>query len=189
MKNKLSIAILLLLCSIHSFSQKKEKHIVWSKDRLLTWEDFQKRPPRKTIHGGICVSKISFDFLKTQGELEVKAVFIVRESWVIERHKSVRALKHEQGHFDITEIYARMLRKELLEYKRFTLKNYRKKCIRINNKIYKKCNYEQKLYDKETNHHLNKEKQEEWNRKTAERLNELEEYSEPVIQIKLRGNG
>lgn len=187
MKNKLSIAILLLLCSIHSFSQKKEKHIVWSKDRLLTWEDFQKRPPRSSPYGAEVQVKIVLSFLDIQGSVEIRAIVIPKNSWAMSEFKDNYGLKHEQGHFDITEIYARLFRKKLLEQKRFTLKNYRKKCIYIGSKINEMFNSEQDLYDKETNHSIIREKQEEWNKKIADRLNELEEYSNPVIQIKLRG--
>ena len=43
----------------------------------------------------------------------------------------------------------------------------------------------QSLYDKETDHHINKEKQLEWNTKIAMELEESEAYSETHLSIKV----
>jgi len=184
--NLLQIIILFLFHSLCLLSQNKEKTIAWSKDRPLRWEDFHRTPPSKTTNGGITATNVVLTFLDNQGSIKVQAVFFTKKSWVIPKYKSDYALKHEQIHFDIAELYARMLKRKIVEYKEFSLGNFRKKCKNIEYQLYKKRRAEQKKYDRDTNYSRNIKKQEEWNIKIAERLDELEKYSNPVIQIQFR---
>jgi predicted secreted Zn-dependent protease len=70
-------------------------------------------------------------------------------------------LQHEQTHFDITELYARILRKRLSEEIK-TIKDV-KKISSIGREITKQWEIEQNTYDDETDHSINKETQAEWN--------------------------
>lgn len=83
-------------------------------------------------------------------------------------------LRHEQGHFDITEIHARMLRKALSQ-----LEDPCKDKKKIESLIDEQNNAlqaEQKEYDDKTNHGLNADEQEEWEKKIKQRLKDLEKY-------------
>ena len=100
-----------------------EDGITWTARRLLTWADFKGAPPNNPgsvaaetaytiIHGARCVG--------SQFEYRVVAAFRPRDSWV--RHAalrtpadSTRALRHEQTHFDLSEVHARRLRRYLGE--------------------------------------------------------------------------
>lgn len=48
-------------------------------------------------------------------EIRVEAEFYVNSSWVKAGRKSVELLRHEQGHFDLTEVYARKMKKAIRE--------------------------------------------------------------------------
>lgn len=94
-------------------------------------------------------------------DFTANAVFYKRRSWVKPSTRTDAALKHEQGHFDLTEIYTRRLREELtsLSGKGAALikKAYRKHA-ELNAEL-KAC---QERYDAETEHHLNQVAQDKW---------------------------
>jgi len=46
-------------------------------------------------------------------DIRVEAEFYMNSSWVKAARKSAELLKHEQGHFDITELYARRMRRAI----------------------------------------------------------------------------
>jgi len=86
-------------------------------------------------------------------------------------------LEHEQGHFDLCEVYVRQLRKQLLaaNLKAFNL-------IKDGNAIYKQVYAayldRQELYERETNHGLDRAGQVKWNKSISDELSTLEAYSE-----------
>jgi len=101
----------------------REDAIVWSARRPLTWADFKGHPPDDTgvvaartyytiVHGMQCAGR--------KFEYRVVAGFKTKDSWV--RHAilrapadSARALRHEQTHFDLSEVHARRLRRYFAE--------------------------------------------------------------------------
>ena len=86
-------------------------------------------------------------------------------------------LAHEQGHFDITEIYARKLHKELLDYK-FNRKTFRQDVNAIYDRVVKEKENFQFAYDGLTDHSRNKTVQEEWLQKIEQLLAETEPYAD-----------
>jgi hypothetical protein len=108
-------------------------------------------------------------------QIDVIASFSSNESWVKERgtigENSNRLLKHEQGHLDITEIHARAFEKEL-RGKIFACPNNHFDVGKINeitnqvfNKHWSAMGEMNRLYDDETGHYSNIEKQNDWNQK------------------------
>ena len=97
----------------------------------------------------------------------IQTVFYPKTSWKKKKSINDHILKHEQGHFDLTEYYARLLRKGVseLEFKKFSTID-----AQIN-KLFKKYSKEadkiQDDYDEETNHSIDKEEQTRWNKKIA----------------------
>lgn len=182
-------AVFLLSLFLLSFYQKKDERIIWSKDRLLTWEDFKGKAPGSGPYGAITFSGIGRDFIYNNGliTLNTGAFFYPKKSWVKEKARNEYLLKHEQVHFDITEIYARKFRKKILETKfKANGDKAKKKLLSLYSVVYKKWRAYQDLYDKETTFPINKAKQLEWNDRIARELKELEAYSEPEIIIKLK---
>jgi hypothetical protein len=89
--------------------------LTWSAARPLRWADFKHRPTSPDRLAALTASNIDVqvackDFVFSS---TVTAVFLPRESWVRAAPKaSANLLRHEQLHFDITELHARMLRQK-----------------------------------------------------------------------------
>ena len=84
-------------------------------------------------------------------------------------------INHEQGHFDIAEIYARKLRKEFLENVK-TEKDYQLKFKLIYQVMYGEFLDYQNYYDNITKRGTNAEKQNELDAEIKAQLKKLERY-------------
>jgi len=166
--------------------------ILWN-GYTLTWEDFKGQVPLKykeSDEGAGASLKLIYN--KTLDKknnipfIEIKAYFIRTESFVKKEAKTNIILKHEQIHFDIAELYARLFRKEIKE----TVFNDINNAIKSVSKMYKHYLKDliifQNLYDKETSHSTNLQKQIEWNEKIEKQLKELEQYSKSKIDVKIK---
>lgn len=150
--------------------------INWTPDYQLTWQDF--RGPVDPASRGVAATHsglISNASLAPDNtvRITVRAVFLRSSSWVKQEGRTADVLRHEQGHFDITEIYARKANDAFSNHT-FTRKNFDKDVGRIFNKFVEESNRLQQQYDLETNHSINEVKQKEWNEKIAGWLRETE---------------
>ena len=84
-------------------------------------------------------------------------------------------LNHEQTHFDLSEIYARKVRKEFSELLDPCGKSDDELNI-IVNLFLEKFQEEERKYDKETEHGLNEELQYEWDQKVYADLEGLKQF-------------
>lgn len=159
--------------------------ITWSPDVKLTWNDFKADPEMGNPHAAISNLGIRAPMKGPPAEARIDAYFDPQKSWVKPEKDVPHLLAHEQGHFDITEIYARKLRKEMGEFK-FTQKNLSAQYERLFTKVTDELSLEQKRYDQETNWSQNKEKQAEWLEMIAIRLLESEDYSSTLVPLDLR---
>lgn len=85
-------------------------------------------------------------------------------------------LQHEQGHFDIAEVFARMMRKEMAE---MDLGDCKKLDLRIKkryNKVFNKMQEMQELYDFETEHSQNRTEQIIWLNHIKQLLEKYSDY-------------
>lgn len=110
----------LFLLSFYSAVDPTEK-IAWSEERRLTWEDFKGTPRGLDDYVASTSSGISFAYSVgvARGELHlnytVESNFYPYSSWIVTEHASEYILRHEQTHFDISELHARKFRKRLAE--------------------------------------------------------------------------
>lgn len=155
----------------------ESQFIDWSATRPLTWNDFKGRPPAGSSDAALTSSHIDVDFhFEEEGfSYNISCRFNKQESWA--RQKNEYILRHEQAHFDIAELYARQLNKALKEYRRSG-----KKDAAVLGKIYSRIMHEQNerqaIYDQETAHSLNREKQEEWLIRIASELEKSKIYAD-----------
>ncbi len=188
MKSHLKYIVFVLFIFIGlSFIQKNENKIYWTKDYRLTWDDYLAKPPAASKHGAVSGVNMGpyYEFKNNILEIDTRSYFDKFKSWSKKNLQSDDALKHEQGHFDIAEIYARKFRKEITGCK-FKSKNLKEKLEEKIHKIYSEYIQYQDLYDNETNHHINKEKQLVWNDKIVKELKELEIYTETQLAIEVK---
>ncbi len=161
-----------LVCA---FSQSKDT-IHWTTQYKLNWEDFKGFPDTTVEHAAITSSGIdySYHFTDSVFSFKVYAFFEKKKSWK-KCYVNKYILKHEQLHFDITELYARKLKQRLHKFiaNRNTLKT--DITILVNKLIQEKENM-QNLYDSDTDFSANPKKQVYWNNKIKIELQKLDDY-------------
>lgn len=166
----------------------QNNHIVWSPDINLKWEDFKGPPDYSSIHWASVYIDLNYQERKIKDSVvfTVKCLFSRPFSWV--KYEMVEltewdslGLIHEKNHFDIGEIHARKLRKVFSETRFTNDELLNGKSDIIADSIKKLSFVEQNLYDKETEHGSNKEKQNQWNIMIAKELLELNSYRRETV--------
>lgn len=189
MKSILLFAFTLLIC-FSGYAQKGEKvnikklkndTIIWQKDSLLTREDFKGKVTKQWA--GCAATFIMIKPIETNGNIvfSVQAVFQKSKSNIIQTSDYV--LKHEQLHFDICELYARKLRKIMLDKDFTKVRNIQNEIQNMYNKVNNEfARYEEK-YDNDTNHGENPAKQKVWEDDVASQMKDLEQYSSATVNV------
>ena len=178
---KLPAALFLLtFLSVSQFvnAQKSNEELIeWNAERRLTWADYKSRPnPESDAAASTTTTLIvEYNISRNRFQYKIQSLFSKTRSWGL--HKTDYILSHEQGHFDIAEVFARKLHKKLSEYK-FNPKTYKKDLKKIYEEVTDEKEETQNEYDEETKHSINKRKQAEWLRKIDEMLEEYEEYAD-----------
>ena len=140
MKNQIlkNIFFFIGFISLMSFSFVKDDFILWQENKKLKIQDFRAdnndtiKVNRKQFLGAISAIRIEYSsFQRNKNsvpDFSIKTYFDPNESWMLLKNDYV--LQHEQIHFDLTELYARKMRKsvESLRQKNVTnISTYRKK--------------------------------------------------------------
>jgi len=168
-----------------------ETKIFWESSQKLNWTDFQARNPSNAGVHAYSMVGISFAVLfntETAVEVGVYGYFQKESSWVQSGQQTSHLLNHEQLHFDICEIYRRILKKRIMEYPDFTYANFGNKLNELFHKTFDEFNKEQELYDRITNHSIKKELQKEWNARIAKKLKELNKFAGDFATASIRKN-
>jgi hypothetical protein len=171
---RVTIVLGFLLFGVISFSQEIEDSYLWDAETKLVWADFKGDIPPDAVPAATTASGISYKYSanllhhEVNLDFEVNAFFYPNESWYKPDVCNDLILSHEQLHFDISELFARKMRKRLNET---SFSDNVKAEIR---KIYKETLKEladfQDRYDWETNFSRNREAQLRWNTQIAEAL-------------------
>lgn len=177
----------------------------WSEDRPLTWDDFQGEPlenkgsrmPAAVIALQLrYFYRLSSSFDERSGKwtthlISVGAINTMdrSRSWVLLNWKTPKTLNHEQKHFDLNEVYRRLLDAELqklvykLETTGDTKEEAEEKLIRelerVRLRFSKKCCEMHRQYDQETSYGQNVKKQAEWDKKISEWLKDPSKAPQP----------
>lgn len=157
---------------------------MWEENRKLVWEDFQGEPSKVIPYHANTSSGMTYSwglkgaYKKFELTYNVQSFFITDQSWVKPSYENDHLLKHEQLHFDISELFARKLREKLSKVDNSKLS--KNSGLELN-KLYENLSAERSLmqdqYDKETNHSENKEAELKWQAKIVEELNKLAAFS------------
>jgi hypothetical protein len=172
---KIFATLLLLVFSIPSEGDAVKMQ--WNENRQLTWNDFRGVPDAGDSYVASTNSGMSFSFSykvvngKTTMEYEILCNFYPELSWFKPNLVSPYILGHEQTHFDISELYARKLRKAMEET---SFSNNRKEEVsEIYQNLEKSRQELQTKYDFETDHSNNEPVEIQWRHFVA---NELKKY-------------
>ena len=140
MKNQIlkNIFFFIGFISLMNFSFVKDDFILWQENKKLKIQDFRAdnkdtvKVNRQQFLGAISAIRIEYSsFQRNKNsvpDFSIKTYFDPNESWMLLKNDYV--LQHEQIHFDLTELYARKMRKsvESLRQKNITnISTYRKK--------------------------------------------------------------
>ncbi len=92
--------------------------IEWAADARLQWEDFQGPVDASASAERVAMTAASLSWGYTYGlergggrcdyritSVDVRAIFNRQDSWIRPGHETQRVLEHEQGHFDITQLF------------------------------------------------------------------------------------
>jgi hypothetical protein len=155
----------------------------WSSKDKLTWDDFKGEVPEDAEFDTMSWTEFRYTWKcdeKGNFTYDVRAFFDREKSWAKdEAKKSEQLLGHEQGHFDITEYFARSFRKLLANLKDpcKNIDRTKKQIEEWAKSLYADEKGTQKTYDDETKHGTDKDKQKEWDEKIQKWLDELKDYA------------
>lgn len=165
-----------LLAAAMRAEKKKadDEYIPWVPTHRLTWDDFLCEPNRNTDAVASTSTALGIAYQITGGKLtyQITCKFSKQKSWGLV--KTPYILAHEQGHFDITEIFARKMYQVLQTY-RLNRSTFQQDINTIYESIVEAKEAFQAAYDSETDHSRNKPKQAEW----LERIDHLLEDTQP----------
>ena len=181
---KYFILIFLVMISLQSsvsqdmeLYSNEQNEVEWDKERKLIWEDFKGTPPSISETNAAASTRCGFDVSAESNDnkeliaVTIKNIFYCDKSWVRpDKRNRSDLLEHEQAHFDLCEVYARRLRRRVLD------SNQKLDIDKAIYEVFDAFKQRQKLYDKETNHSRNKEKQVEWLITIADELLELSSF-------------
>ena len=176
MESFLKIIVAFFFFSPLSALGQNEQFIEWSPVKRLTWEDYLARPSSSSDAAAITSTALGVEYHLKNNTLSytITCRFSKTHSWG--RHKTEYILQHEQGHFDIAEIYARKLNKALKHYS-FNVKTSPKEVPAMYQQIMKEEGQLQNQYDSETDFSRDKPQQAIWLEKIQRELDKLKEYA------------
>ena len=140
MKNQIlkNIFFFVGFITLMSFSFVKDDFILWQENKKLKIQDFKAdnkdtiKVNRQQFLGAISAIRIEYSsFQRNKNSVpnfSIKTYFDPNESWMLLKNDYV--LQHEQIHFDLTELYARKMRKSVESLRQKNVTNisiYRKK--------------------------------------------------------------
>jgi hypothetical protein len=151
--------------------------LVWQAERRLSWEDFQSEADMKEpLHAMTSTNiEVQANCYGGRMQFEVKCVFKTQDSWS-KNKQSVQLLAHEQMHFDLTEVHARLLRQKLAQTLGLCGSD-KTRFGKIVEGYFAAWKTEQNQYDRESNHGLNQEQQLIWEDKIARQLEALGSFA------------
>ncbi|PIB27057.1 DUF922 domain-containing protein [Maribacter sp. 4U21] len=172
-KNAFLIFFFFVMFSSYSWGQEE---VLWEPDKRLYWSDFRGKVPVGAGAAATTASGISYQFSTSYKgnemvvDYEVNAFFYPTKSWYKPNICNEATLVHEQLHFDISELFARHMRKKMAKA-RFT-KNIKAEVKAIYRETLKELNDFQNRYDKETDYSRNIPQQKFWIQRIEKALNE-----------------
>ena len=138
----------------------------WNEHSKLTWNDFR-GPVKAATEESAAAMHCGIGFTTTTGspggklQITVYNTFYTNRSWVRPDTKIPELLNHEQGHFDLCEIYTRKLRRQMSNFN-FDVVDVRSVLMSIYTKFQDEYESRQQAYELETVHGTNIVVQKRW---------------------------
>lgn len=191
-KFKVVVSCICFCTALNSQPVQSDNDILyWTKNSRLTFSDFQGMPSQKdttfyeaspkilTHKLGSIIKSIDVHLVTESGKttFTIYAGMKKNLSWIKDYGDTI-SLKHEQGHFDICEIYTRIFRQEIKNAKSLS------EAKAIFDKVSTDEELEQGNYDRDNTFQLGGITK-DWSEKIINRLKELEPYSNSVVTLSI----
>ncbi len=171
--------LVFVLCVTNSVND--EVAMQWNASKKLSWSDFKGPVEIDTDAVAVTASGITFSYVVEQADGrntsfdgQVNAFFYPEKSWYIKEKGNDYILAHEQLHFDITELHARLFRYHMAQLE--ASQNIKAKLDKIHKDITTDLYKMQQTYDTESQNSINKEAQAKWEAYVIANLKKLEFY-------------
>lgn len=155
---------------------QNDQIISWSESDKIEWSDFNGDSDVQSFDNAVSALRINVSWLWKNGKYEfsVENHFFKQFSWAKDT-SNADLLNHERVHFDISEVYARKLRKSLdsLSQIQGVETDIFEKTI---SSLLKERTIYDELYDSETKHSLDSLNQKVWNETIRNQLIKLSNY-------------
>ena len=176
MKNLNFIILIIASSFVSSYSQIRNDTILfWQESHGLTWDEYKGKRPDSTEIGA--ASYIGFEIypslIKDLPSITIRTSFFPYKSW--KKYPTDLLLIHEQGHFDLAEVYSRKIRKKFICLQEKDCKDFNK-YYEVYDELHVEYKEASSKYDLETNFGRNYENQLQWKRKISSQLIELNDY-------------
>jgi hypothetical protein len=157
---------------------KAEQSFTWNPSRKLSWDDFN-GPVRDgsgtaTVAETSCGISVETNLATARGKATVYVfnIFDKRTSWVRPGKELAVVLEHEQGHWDICELYTRRMQARF-DAAEITGATLNRKVSEIYNAVTNEFIERQEQYEEDTRHGTLSEEQQRWTKLIAEELERL----------------
>jgi len=179
------IITLLGFFSICSFSQEPDVKIPWDPEYKLTWNDFQGVKVDSIDGKAATMADVDVKYIYVEDSLTIKIYnnfisnlsFVDNTAFQLFNDSLPDLLEHEQIHFDIAEIHARLMRKRLLLAAKSDSANV-DLYGRVIESVYDELDKMHDEFDRRTAHGIVKFRQKLWVLKVDSALTELADYYE-----------
>ena len=162
------------------------KNLAWEEQRPLQVSDFRADPAnRPFIAATVSFIQLYWEMRVSQKEAVVQspANFVRHSSYFSYRVDSLDVLAHEQGHFDLTETYARKFRKNLSEHE-FHLRTWTEEVQKMYDAIVQELQIQQDHYDHDV--YADPHMQTAWSIKISFGLRSYQDYSNDKSVLTLK---
>ena len=160
-----------------------EDSLSWSSSSPLRWPDYRARPPAGHDEAAVTVTGLVWGYrcVDDAFSVHVAAAFFPDRSWVnplvfVQPGSSQRTLQHEQTHFDLTEVYARLTRQFFRELSR-PCDRSEDELASLGQRFVRDELDAQRRYDQETANGRDAGAQAGWDRRVHEQLETLKAFA------------
>lgn len=159
--------------------------VPWSASRRLTWGDFRGVPPVGEKERAAETAYSLFYAVSCKGrtfDFGVVAAVLPRQSWVrpavlTDAVQNSRTLRHEQTHFDLTEVHARRMRRYFAELSQPCVKSS-SELEALSDRLIREETAAQRRYDEETSHGRLAQRQATWDADVARQIAALGKFGQ-----------
>jgi hypothetical protein len=177
-------SILLGLFALSSTTIAQDMSMISYHDNALKWQNYKTSSKPSGYQKAFTYCGITYSVKSDAAGINVEfnAYVDANESWVLKGAATSQLLRHEQGLFDITELYARKMKKATHQYikQQGANLNYESLLLAVR-EIYKELNNElfaeQQQYNVQTVNGGNLQAQIDWENKIKAEMNKLSDFA------------